>query len=182
MKGLLLTVSLALGLLAPAAYAGDIGSVRSRLTLSPLAEIHMPAAWQGIWDQHDVVKDCATLVQIAETTVRDTLCANDSYNQGFDCTGSITDTSFDITCTSTFTVFEGCSATITVHSTGTRNSDSYTAVSTVNTTYNGSNCGGIPNSCTRSEVTATRIGNATSACTTPLEPTSWSRLKARYTG
>ncbi len=175
---------------AAAQAAAPVGTLAPRLPLSrvlaPNGVPTIPPAWQGIWNSTDVDKDCETLATISTSTSSDTLCANASIISGevglgqFDCDGTATDTSFDVTCTAVFPVSDSCSATVTIRQTGTRDGDSFTSLTVANILHTGLNCAGEINTCQRIETTSVRVSNANVECAVPVEAVSWGGIKSRH--
>jgi hypothetical protein len=126
----------------------------------PDDEFQIPAAWRGVWETTTVTKDCEGNVLDTDTDLED-LCEGETVSfeedgQEIACTGSGNDTSFDLTCTSSFT-FDDCTATITADFSGTRNGDTYIATVHTVTTSSPSDCfGGF---CQDFEITGTRISD-----------------------
>lgn len=125
----------------------------------------IPAAWQGVWETSTVTRDCEGNL-LDDDLTEDHLCEGKAFSyadEGFsiECTGTGNDTSFEITCTSSFVV-DGCTVNVTVTISGTRNGDTYTADGHVEGTVTG-DCGKIENFCQDLEVTGTRTG-ATPDC------------------
>jgi len=151
------------------------------------AQIEFPASWAGIWEITSTDYECGTSNQVDMYTETDTLCAGDIFDPGEEeegveylCSGGIDDTTIDISCSVTAEVAPGCNITFTFTTTGTRTGDSFEGTDTFSITYEG-DCFGLPDSCTESEVTGSRIGAAPTECaTTSTEPTSWGRIKDLY--
>ena len=151
-------------------------------------DLTIPAAWAGVWDIRDTTRNCGGPVTETDAGL-DTLCTGASVFESpdgapvsFDCTGTITDTVVDVDCTASFEVSPDCLATFTVALDATRTGDSYTAIQTMSITYSGGGlgCDLIPDTCTTTATTGTRIGPEPAECATPVEATTWGRVKARY--
>lgn len=152
----------------------------------------VPAEWAGVWASTDSVYDCPVIVLDHVSASIDTLCAGQDVMYGVDtggydivvdCTGTVTPTSIDVTCTGSSEVMADCTATMTLHIQGTRTGDTSVTITTMQITYSGSafGCDLLPPMCTRTVSRSTRTGPAPSAyCTTPVTPQSWGALKVRY--
>jgi len=148
-----------------------------------------PAAWSGVWDIVINIYQCGggLLQTVSET---DTLCTGQEISEeppGTDvpptCTGFADDTTVDMTCTGTGDYFPDCTVSYVAEIDGTRTADSYSLVSIINSTYEGTGtgCEFLPDSCIRVEVTGTRTGPEPSDyCATPTLPSTWGRVKAQY--
>jgi len=151
--------------------------------------IVVPPEWDGVWDLTDSTYDCND-VPMGVSTDRDTICGGQVYDSGgdggpyaLDCTGTVTATTLDITCTGSGEVFPDCNAVIDMHITGTRTGDNSRTVIIINTTYSGTakGCDLLPPNCTQLVTIGTRIGPAPSDfCTTPARTTTWGKLKTLY--
>jgi hypothetical protein len=105
------------------------------------------------------------------------------YGDGtFDCTGSATANSIDVTCSSSYT-FDPCTVTYTFTLRATKSGNNVYAVSTLNVDYSGTDetCDLLPDSCEQTNTTLTRIGPAPTAyCATPSRRSTWGELKTIY--
>lgn len=180
------TMLWALALSAVALLTMGAGSARAALSYK------VPAEWAGIWASTDSVYNCPPVTFDHVTTSEDTLCAGQDVMYGmdtsgmgftFDCTGTVTPTSIDVTCIGSGEVVAGCTMTMSMHIQGTRSGDTSVTIVTQEISYSGSapGCNLFPGSCTRTVSRATRTGAAPSAyCATPALPQTWGSLKARY--
>jgi hypothetical protein len=120
----------------------------------------------------------------------DTLCAGRAYDPAPDspyqleCTGTVTTTTVDQHCTFSGPV-EGteCTLDITFDFVGTRSGDSSVITQTLSIDVGGTGaeCAFFPDECTRTVSRATRIGPEPGAyCASPVEPTTWGRVKSQY--
>lgn len=154
-----------------------LGAFLSLLTDDPL----VPQEWAGIWEFDEITYDCDTGTQSASDMYVDTLCTGDPIvfesDTSFTCTGTVTATTFDVTCTASFTELPGCTLHLEVQSYGTRNGD--TAETTMVTRGWWTGCG-FPASCDSVVGQGTRIASEPAECATPVEETSWGALKAIY--
>jgi len=186
---LLLTLVLAPALLPHRARAAEPElppAPSLKAILAQFDNTDTPAAWAGIWTFDTTIKECTTGAVLASNTTTDTLCTGDPYDPGsdedfqFDCTGTVTDTHLEATCTATGEVSPGCTMHLEFQTTADRDGDSYTSVTTSNVSYTGDTCGPLQPSCTRIEGTGTRIAGEPASCVTPVEARTWSGLKTLY--
>jgi hypothetical protein len=94
--------------------------------------------WAGIWGYSTTLRDCDTGNILYTGTSRDTICPGDLFDPGdpevdYNCTGTITGSTFQMTCTGSDEPMAGCTADYEVVSEGTRTGDSYTSNTTINT-------------------------------------------------
>jgi hypothetical protein len=184
---LLLSIGILL-LIIPTVSLARVPQLSLAEALSSLdGDFTVPAGWAGIWTEDVVGYDCDTQEQVYSQSFTDTMCAGDPVYLsggpvvGFECTGTVSDTEFNVECSWTLDVFEGCTASYAVTIHGTRSGDSYTATSTVTVTYIGVGpCEFLTGSCTREESTGTRIAPPPPACGTPVEIATWGGIKALY--
>jgi hypothetical protein len=143
----------------------------------------VPAAWAGIWQFADSTHDCGSSI-ITETSVEvDTLCTGEPVGNsgpGIDCSGPVDDTSVNVTCTYTEVIFEGCDVTLQQTIAGTRTGDTFYVEMTFSTTYVPTGCASLPDECTVTEITATRLAPEPTPCSTVVVSDSWGRTKALY--
>jgi hypothetical protein len=147
----------------------------------------VPAEWSGIWTVVDTVYDCAGAFQSTSTST-DTLCTGQNYEPEdqevqFDCTGTVTETTVDMTCTGSYEVFTDCTANYVVNVRSTRTAESYFSVVTMNVTYSGTgeNCDLLPAQCLQINSHGTRTAPEPAAyCASPVEETTWGQVKSRY--
>jgi hypothetical protein len=115
---------------------------------------------------------------------RDTLCAGAAFGPDstqYQCSGTFTDTDFDITCTGQMAITQTCSSTFSEHLQGTRSGDVVRITYTVNTAYAPTLCASLPDECDVTTGTLTRVGSAPPECNaTPVRTESWGRLKVLY--
>ncbi len=155
-------------------------------------DLEIPPEWAGIWQIDTEVFQCGSSTPLATSSDNDTLCTgmlvfnpeDEDFEQeiDFQCEGSVTSTSGSYTCSGSFPVDEDCTAFMSIESNLTRTGESYTAVSTVTISYEGTSmtCGFLPDQCTRSETTGTRIAGEPASCQVPVETIRWGTLKAIY--
>ncbi len=147
-------------------------------------DIIVPESWAGIWETTTTEMDCQTLEVINVTTTRDTLCAGDIMNPDdpdgiFTCSGTITEGTIHMECSSTVEVLPDCSLTISFVSDGTRTGGTSTGVSINSFTYTGAGCF-FEDTCTRLESVSVRIGDDPGCGTSPVALASWGSLKSVY--
>ena len=147
-------------------------------------DIIVPESWAGIWETTTTEMDCQTLDVVNVTTTRDTLCAGDIMNPDdpdgvFTCTGTITDATIHIECSSTVEALPDCSLTISLVSDGTRTGDTSTGVSINSFTYTGAGCF-FEDTCTRLESTSVRLGDDPGCEPSPVDSARWGSLKSVY--
>jgi hypothetical protein len=149
----------------------------------------IPAEWAGIWSIVDTSRFCGGML-LGTSAELDTLCSGQPLDLddpddpiGLSCSGTVTSTVVDITCTGSFEAFPDCQADIVVKLDATRTGESYVSVSTITTSFSGTGvgCDLNPDIC----ITTTTHGNRTAPepigyCSTQIEPTSWGRLKSHY--
>ena len=172
-------------LLAPApARAGSVPPVSLSHALRAAGSWTFPAAWAGIWSTADTIQSCDGRSVMLAFTRLDTLCAGGAFGPDTtqnQCTGTFTDTDFDITCTGQETISPTCSSAFTEHLQGTRNGDAARVAYTVETTYTPALCAGYDDGCSVTRGTFTRVAVAPPDCTTtPVHMGSWGRLKLLY--
>lgn len=177
------SVVLALLFLSAPAFAG----IPSHLpfNLKPLDDPGVPSAFQGIWNYTEVFKDCTTMEIFTSDSGTDTVCANDSAappdtasTPGIFCEYTSSSNQYTVHCTGSQEITPGCNQDYVIDATSMVSGSTVTSVTTINITYTG--CGPLPSTCYRYEYTGTRIGPATEECATPVEPTTWSGIKAYY--
>ncbi len=153
------------------------------------AAIVLPVEWDGVWTTADSVYDCSGAFQNTDAGA-DTLCGGKDYLTGgpdpglwFDCTGTATSTTIDVTCTGSQEVFPNCMANYTITTHGTRSGDTFYIVSTFALDYTGTGegCELIQPYCEQTNSHGTRTGPApTLYCSVPTRTQSWGELKIRY--
>ena len=159
------------------------------LTLAALpavADVDIPEQWLGIWQLAVEAFDCDTEELLFSSTAIDTVCAGDVFQDPepggvqAECEADINATTYTIHCEGSDEVVPGCTVNFTYDATATLDGDTYTSTAISNITYTG-DCPVIPDSCMRTVVTGTRIGNAPEPCgQTPVESQSWSTVKSLY--
>jgi hypothetical protein len=119
----------------------------------------IPAEWAGSWSIRTIERACGSSEVVSDETETETLCAGEPISFGededpseIDCEGTITDTTIDVTCTSTAT-FEGSTVVATFELDATRSGDSFIATGHFTATVDGELV-----ECGDAEITATRIG------------------------
>jgi hypothetical protein len=151
-----------------------------------LRDVITPVEWSGIWEFDQNVYDCDTNDLLTSEAYTDTICAGSSIDYeypGFQltCTGSANANTVSVTCTGSFDIFEACVMNFSSVFNATRNGDTFQSVQTVTTTYVGAGCLFLPNDCTRTETTATRIAPQPEPCgLTPVESVDWGTVKSLY--
>ena len=178
-------IFLALLLVAAPVFAdGPRGHLPAGLV--PADEPAIPPSFQGIWTYTEIYRDCTTQQILDTFTGTDTVCAEDNTAPpdttglgNFSCSGSSTATTYDVSCTGSQEIVPGCTQNFGITIASSVSGNTVTSITTINVTYAG--CGvPFPPSCTRYEYTGTRIGTATEECATPVQPTTWSGIKANY--
>jgi len=150
----------ALAVLVPACGDGDDDGMAG-----PGGPVNVPAAWAGVWQVHTVERDCDSSTLLDETTETETLCTGQELDfdeegvASLDCSGTVTDTVVDITCTASFVV-EGTTYTTTAEIDLVRDGDSYSGTGRV-TVREGTNVV----ECWAETVDATRISGEPTPCT-----------------
>jgi len=148
------------------------------------ASVPVPASWAGIWSASDTAQACDGHSVVVVFTGLDTLCAGAAFGPDttqYQCSGTFTDTDFDINCTGQTAITPACSAASTIHLQGDRNGDVMRTTSTLTTTYTPTLCESLLDICTVTTGTLTRVGSAPPDCdTTPTHAESWGRLKLKY--
>ena len=144
----------------------------------------IPAAWAGIWSAADTSRNCdGHSAEVAGTSL-DTLCAGTAFGPDtmqYQCSGTFTDTNFDIICTGPIGIADTCSSTFTEHLQGTRSGDEARIAYTLETTYTPASCAFLPDQCVLTTGTLTRLGSAPPDCnTTAVLTRTWGRLKLLY--
>jgi len=147
------------------------------------AQIQFPSSWAGVWDITTTERNCGSSTVTDMYTDTDTICAGEVFSAGdeaeFECTGSVGDTSIDVTCSSTFGAFPGCDVTFAYTVNGTRNGNNLSGTETFSITYVGT-CP-LPNECTEGDLVGVRTGSEPPGCTTTaVAPVSWARAKKLY--
>jgi hypothetical protein len=148
------------------------------------AQIEIPVSWGGIWLIDGEERECGTDTLLdTYTDDPDTLCPG-PYTEEGDCSGTVTDTDADFTCSSSFEVVPGCTATTTTIIQVTRTGDTYSGTTQFSITYvedTPGDCLGAEDECSYENISADRTSTDTSSCTSmPVLPDTWGALKARY--
>jgi hypothetical protein len=172
----------------PFASARRIRSTASLLALMAASAFAqdgtVPAAWEGVWDTHIEVRICGMTNVVFEESFDDTLCEGDvlyaDEGSNGNCSGTITDTSADWTCVFSEEPEAGCTMTLTIHLSGTRSGDSFTAVETYETVYTGSCSPEFQDSCLEFTTTATRTGETPQCDQVGQSVSSWSSVKSKF--
>src|SRR5437773_5251872 len=103
----------------------------------------IPAAWAGIWSATDTARDCVGPSVSVAGTMLDTLCTGMAFGPDttqFQCSGTFSDTDFDITCTGHVDFDPTCSVTFNEHLQGTRSGDTVRTTTTFETIYTPTLC------------------------------------------
>ena len=143
----------------------------------------VPAAWEGVWALDTSVRLCGEEAELYGANESLTLCTGQPiYGDGGleTCSATITDTSVEWTCTSSETVSEGCTLTVTISLVATRNGDSFESVRTQNTTFTGTCSPEYQDSCLDFVSTATRTAEDPQCSDVSATHTSWSSVKSLY--
>ncbi len=184
---LLFTVFAALigtiGLAAPSQAGLRVGNTELPRMLG---DIVIPPEWAGIWTYLDSTYECTGALLSVDSGL-DTLCTGTviSFDSGpfaVVCTGSSTATTVDQICTFTGPILT-CTVNFTIEMHGTRTADSYVITNTVTTDYSGiaPECAFLLDTCRRTVTRGTRTaGEPVAYCSTPVDPTTWGRVKSRY--
>ena len=153
------------------------------------ATVVVPVEWDGTYDVLDTTYDCSGVFQTTSTDA-DTICGGKDYSPSapgspitFDCTGTTTATTFEMTCTGSYNPIADCIAHFDVASNGTISGGIYFIVSVVNVTYTGTDplCTYLTPTCRQYNRHGTRTGPAPAAyCATPTRRTSWGQVKTFY--
>jgi hypothetical protein len=121
---------------------------------------------------------------ISQITFLDTLCAGQPLygdpETEVNCSGTVTETSADLTCTFTEEISPGCTATITAEIQFSRTGDSFSGVQTITTTFSQGCEGQFPDTCFELTISGTRIAGDPDCPGVPVKPESWSSIKALY--
>ncbi len=172
---------------AGAAQAESVRPPDLRIGLSTmLRDVVTPPEWGGIWEIDDHTYDCETEELLGSEAYTDTICAGSSIdfeNPGFEltCNGTADASTVSVTCTGSFEIIPDCVMEFSSVFTATRDGDTFTSVHTVSTSYVGEGCLFLPNDCTRTESTATRIAPEPNPCEqTPVATVDWGTVKALY--
>jgi len=178
--------SLAIVLLLPSAvWAGSLPAEIPSALLGRLSEqTPFPTEWLGVWDFEIQIKDCETQQVLFTLSSRDTLCPNEDVIEGddfeYECTGTITETSFQLVCTATYEEPAGCTVDSDVSIEGTRTGNTFISSGTFSITYTGETCPEPGTFCSIIEQTGTRVSTSTEGCETAVEGASWGRIKSVY--
>ena len=145
----------------------------------------VPQEWDGVWSRVDSLYVCDGPALFA-FAYDDTMCGGGTFDPGgtttYDCTGTATATSIDMTCTGTEELAPDCQMTSTIHMVMTRTSESYHSVATISQVFVGSGQGcEEPTGCLRIVSDGTRSGPAPADyCVTPVRRHTWGQLKSIY--
>ncbi len=155
------------------------------VSVPAIADEVIPEEWYGIWELETASYDCDTNALIFSSTDLDTICEGSVFEDPdpgsvtVDCTTSVDGTTYIAHCEGSEEVFPGCIVNFVFDTTGTRNGDSFTSVTTFSTTATG--CIDFPDSCQRTETTGTRISGPPNPCgSTPVVHQAWATVKASY--
>jgi len=177
---LMLVLPASMLLIAPALASSTPESLARIARTSVIA----PTDWDGIWTTQDSIYSCAGAFQ-STSVGADTICGGLDYTPGIVelvCTGTADATTIDANCTGTVPFITDCDANYTVVTHGTRNAGTSFFVTTVNITYTGTACLGLPPTCIQVNSYGTRLGPAPAQyCgATPTRRTTWGEIKALY--
>jgi len=145
----------------------------------------IPTEWAGIWAFADTTRDCDTMIILDIDSGVDTLCAGVSAEPDtmggaeFMCSGSITPTSFDFTCTSTVEI-DSCTVTFTYTTQATRSGDTAVSHFRFSQSYDGPVCDFLPDICQEESESLMRIAPAPANCMTAVVEGSWGAVKSLY--
>jgi hypothetical protein len=150
------------------------------------AQTEIPEEWMGVWDIQVELYDCETDQLLFSFAALDTICAGDPIEEPeleggtMECTGSADATTFTLQCEGSEEVEPGCIASYVHDQLTIRTGDEYTSVATLTVSYSG-DCGGVPDSCQRTEITGTRISDDPEPCgQTPVESWRWDTVRSLY--
>lgn len=177
----LATLVLAPALLAtaPARPALPVPTLTHHHIMVPATSPQIPAAWSGIWSFTDSTYTCDNPVATSTSADFDTLCTGDTIDvTGFTCTGTISNTDVDQTCTETQTVYTGCDVVFTLHIQASRSGETYTSTTTLTSTSQPPGC--YPDLCILTNTYATRVAPQPASCSSAALPTTWGGIKALY--
>ena len=147
----------------------------------------IPDEWAGIWSVTDTLYNCPNSF-LSTSTGLDTLCIGMEFEPPeqdpsftFDCTGTITATTINQTCTGTGD-FSGCTVNFVITIVGTHSPTSYDRTTTINATYSGPPpCDTYPPQCFIINSHGTLADpKPESYCDTPAEPMTWGKVKGIY--
>lgn len=145
----------------------------------------IPADWAGIWVFTTDDEECnGPFIETYVDTA--TVCPGDEFGaeeEGFElnCSGTITSTTIDVTCSQSLEIFADCTMTITFTTQGTRTGDTIQGTEQTTITYTGTACGILEDMCIDGTVSGTRINPDPGACgATPTLPTTWGAIKSVY--
>ena len=177
-------LAFALSLAPVPAQAVTVPPVPLSRALRAAGSYTIPAAGAGIWSAADTAQACDGHSTVISSTALDTLCAGAAFGPDttqYQCSGTFTDTDFDITCTGQITIAQTCSSTFSEHLQGTRSGDVVRIAYTLETTYAPALCASYPDECELTTGTLTRVGSAPQECNaTPVHVRSWGQLKLLY--
>lgn len=182
----LLSVALVLMACPQRSFAGP-GQPVSRwadLLSAAFGSTTLPPAWAGIYNATNESRDCVTNNLLDSQAEVDTLCAGQEIgNTGgglipVTCTGTTSDTSINVSCSGSGKFFPGCTVTFNYSVVASRSGVNITATIIQHTQYT-AGCG-IPDECTKNVITGTRVAAPPTPCSTPVDPETWGRTKARY--
>jgi len=172
------------------AFAANQPPTADQIMKMVRATVVVPVDWDGTYDVFDSTYDC-TGAWLANGTDADTICGGKDYSPSapgspvtFDCTGTTTATTFEMTCTASWDLYPNCTANFNVASNGTISGGTYFIVSVVRITYSGTDpyCS-VYNTptCRQYNRHGTRTGPAPADyCATPTRRTSWGQVKTFY--
>lgn len=184
-RALLLAV-VACAVLHAGARAATLRELLGGRSAIAAADLTVPAAWAGIWSYVDTTRMCGQETVENTSDGLDTLCTGDPAGPesgGFftwDCTGTIDDTHFSISCTSSYMYLPGCTANYTLAIEATRTGETYVSTSTLNTVYSPPGCLFQQDMCIVTTTYSTRISGPPAQCSSPVQPTTWGQVKALY--
>ena len=146
----------------------------------------VPAAWSGVWAYMDTTRECVTLNYVYSESGLDTLCTGQTYQPDttggiqYNCTGTVSDTQADLTCTGSFELYTGCTVNFSSVVHATRSGDTTYSHETFTTTYVPTGCAFLSDSCEEYYSHATRIAPQPAGCSTPTRQRTWGELKSTY--
>jgi len=128
-----------------------------------------PAAWAGQWRIMFTLRDCDSGMVLSSETTDEPICPDETFDFGIDdsdlpCTGTFTDTAFNLTCSGVETDSDGCQTTTEITLNGTRNGDAFTITGTGTTTF-GTGCEFQGTFCFDVDISATRLSETPVDCT-----------------
>jgi hypothetical protein len=168
----------AIALPSVAARAAEMRDPRPLAAAIRSGDLVLPAAWAGVWQYVDSTFTCQQEFLGDETGV-DTLCAGIPIEESLLCSGMVTDTNIDVTCSESVEL-EGCTVTATSEIHATRSGDVIVHSSRWEEVSEPKGCSPFPDHCEVVRGRLTRAAPPPASCNTPVHPSSWGRVKILY--